>query len=80
MMPTTRADLGTMGSEITYKAMTSNKEHIRVVIRETGESVEGETIHRHEHWNREHGMLIEFHPVDVMVIGEVFGKRHDVLN
>jgi hypothetical protein len=80
MMPMTRTDLGTVGNEMTYETMASNKEQVRIVIREVGESVEGETIHRHEHWSRKHRMLIEFHPVSVMIIGEVFGEGHDALN
>jgi hypothetical protein len=75
-----RTDLGTMSSKMTYKTMTSNKEQICIVIQEMGENIESETIHRHKHWSREHGMLIEFHPVGVVVIGEVFGEGHDALN
>jgi hypothetical protein len=73
-MSTMRTDFSTMSSNMTYEAMTSNKEQVHVIIRETGKSVEGETIHRHEHWSRECGMLIEFHPMDVVVVGEVFGE------
>jgi hypothetical protein len=68
-MTMTRTGLGVMSSEMTYETTTSNKEQVRVIIRETGESIKSIAIHRHEHWSREHGMLIEFHPVGVVVIG-----------
>jgi ribosomal protein L14 len=80
MMTTTRTDLGVMSGKMTYKTVTSNKEQVHIIIRETGESIKSIAIHRHEHWSREHGMLIEFHPVGVVVIGRVVGSGHGVLN
>jgi hypothetical protein len=78
-MPTMRTDLGTMGSKVTHKTTTRDKEQVHVVIRKAGESVEDETVHRNKHWSREYGMLVEFYPVGIMIIGEVFGERHDAL-
>jgi hypothetical protein len=63
-----------------HETMTSDKEQVRVVIQKARESVKGEAVHRHKHWGREHGMLVKFYPVGVMVIREVFGERHDALH
>jgi hypothetical protein len=59
---------------VTDEATTSNEEQIRIVLRQSGEGVEGDTINSHENWSREAGMLIEFNPVGVMING------HDSLN
>jgi hypothetical protein len=48
-------DFGMMSSMVTDEAMTSSEEQIRVMLRQAGKGVEGDTINN---WSGEAGTLI----------------------
>jgi hypothetical protein len=72
--PTLRANLSTVKSEVTDEATTRTKEEVSILIGQTGQSVERETIHGHINRGREERSFIKVDPMDVVVI------RHDLLN
>jgi hypothetical protein len=61
-------NLRMMSSKMTNKATTGDEEQIRVVIRQTGKSIESEAINGHKYGSREAGSFIKLHPVGVVVI------------
>jgi hypothetical protein len=58
-----------MQSEVANEAMTRTEEEVGIMIRQTRQSVERETIHGHIDGSGEEGLFIKANPVDVMVIG-----------
>jgi hypothetical protein len=69
-----RTDFGMMSGIVTDEAMTCNKEQIRVVLRQSGKGVKGDTINGHEDQSRETRLVIELNPVGVVIV------KHDSLN
>jgi hypothetical protein len=71
---TLRTDLSTMSSEVADEATTRTKEEVGILVGQTGQSVECETIHGHINGGREERSFIKADPMDIVVIG------HDLLN
>jgi hypothetical protein len=69
-----RTDFRTMSGTVTDEATTCNEEQICIMLRQSGKSVEGDTINSHEDQSRETRPLIEFNPVGVVIV------RDDSLN
>jgi hypothetical protein len=61
-------NLHTMGGKV------ANEEQIHIIIRQMGNSIEGEAIDGHKHGSREAGSFIKLHPVGVVIIGVMFHK------
>jgi hypothetical protein len=58
-----------MSGEVTDKAMTSDKEQIHVVVRQTRKGIEHKTVNRHKDGSREAGLFIELYPVGIVIVG-----------
>jgi hypothetical protein len=56
------------------KAMTGDKEQISTMLRQLGQSIEGNAIYSHEDWSREMRTFIKLNPVGVVIV------RHGILN
>jgi hypothetical protein len=66
---TLRTSLGAMESMVTDKAMTHHKEQVSIMIRQSGESIESNTIDFNKDRSGETRSMEEFNPVGVVVIG-----------
>jgi hypothetical protein len=53
MITVLKTDFSVMGSEMTDKAMTSNKEEVHIIIRQMRKGIEGITVNGHKD-KREH--------------------------
>jgi hypothetical protein len=78
MITVLETNLRTMGGKVAKEATTSDKEQIRIIIRQTEKSIKGEAIDGHKHGSREAGLFIKLHPVGVVIIGMVIS--HGTLN
>jgi hypothetical protein len=61
--------LNMMKSSAAHKAMTRAEEKVGVIRRESGKSVEGETVNSNGDGGREHRTFMESEPVGTVVIG-----------
>jgi hypothetical protein len=48
---TLRTSLGAMKGMMTNKTMTSHKEQVSIMLRQSGESIEGDTVDFHKDWS-----------------------------